>query len=210
MNCLKLMFAAVLSLAGVLCAKTVDLFYADQGNRSCLSKNSFFSNDCFDKIGSSVSAKMPQVRLRFIDPPELASAQFGFYLERPFFIIDGIHLSTDEKRTLSQLHRETEEFGIPEMLKSLGYTPVLVQFSETVIRSLQQNSGSLASLLNYLSENRTIPFPNGKQDGFVILGISQGGIIGRYGSYLYDTKRNKAETAPVRFFASLPRLEQHM
>lgn len=203
MNCLKLMFAAVLSLAGVLCAKTVDLFYADQGNRSCLSKNTFFSNSCFDRGGSSVSAKMPQVRLRFIDPPELASVQFGFYLERPFFIIDGIHLSTDEKRTLSQLHRETEEFGIPEMLKSLGYTPVLVQFSETVIRSLQQNSGSLAGLLNYLSENKAIPFPNGKQDGFVILGISQGGIIGRYGSYLYDTTRNKAETAPVRFFASL-------
>jgi len=203
MNCLKLFFIAILSLAGILCAKTEDLFYTHRGSESCLSKKMYFTDICYDVSGSRVPSRISQVRLRFIDPPELATARFGFYLERPFFIIDGIHLSTDEKRTLSQLQRETEEFGIPEMLKSLGYTPVLVQFSETVFRSLQQNSESLAGLLGYLSENSVIPFPNGKQDGFVILGISQGGIIGRYGSYLYDTKRNKTTTAPVRFFASL-------
>lgn len=203
MNCLKIMLSVVLSLAGILCASTVDLFFSDSRGRSCLSKNTLLSKTCYDRQGKTGQSTLSRVRLRFIDPPKWGDSPFGFYLERPFFIVDGIHLSTDEKRTLSQLHRETEEFGIPEMLKSLGYTPVLVQFSETVVRSLQRNSESFAGILEYLNENKVIPFPNGKQDGFVILGISQGGIIGRYGAYLYDISRDKKYDAPVRFFASL-------
>ena len=203
MNCMKTLLMFLLSFAGMLFAKTVDLFYEKAVDPCISEQNALFGGTCYNRAGLPKTGKMPQVRLRFIDPPELATAQFGFYLERPFFIIDGIHLSTDEKRTLSQLQRETEEFGIPEMLKSLGYTPVLVQFSETVIRSLQQNSESLAGLLKFLDDNILIPFPNKRQDGFVILGISQGGILGRYGAYLYDMGRNKSEGTPVRFFASL-------
>ena len=203
MNFIKKILAFSLATAGALFAETVDLFY-DYVGASCISKQlDLYSTKCYDQIGTPMASKVHKARLRVIDPPALAAAPFGFYLERPFFIIDGIHLSTDEKRTLSQLQAETEEFGIPEMLKSLGYTPVLVQFSQTVIRSLQQNSETFAGILNYLQDNRQIPFPNKKQDGFVILGISQGGIIGRYGSYLYDTRRDKAISAPVRFFASL-------
>lgn len=203
MNCLKVVLMAMPLLVGTLCAKSVDLFYSDMGNRSCLSKKALQSKDCYDRRGASIPSKLSEVRLRFIDPPEQASSTFGFYLERPFFIIDGIHLSTEEKRTLSQLHRETDKFGIPEMLKSLGYTPVLVQFSQTVVTSLQQNSQYLSNLLDFLGNNAIVPFPNKKQDGYVILGISQGGIIGRYGAYLYDTRRDRVEDAPVRFFASL-------
>ena len=203
MNSLKTILMALPLLAGTLCAKSIDLFYSDMGNRSCLSKNTLLSRDCYDRRGISVHAVISQVRLRLIDPPEHPSSRFGIYLERPFFIIDGIHLSTDEKRNLSQLHRETEKFGIPEMLKSLGYTPVLVQFSQTVVTSLQQNSKYFSNLLDFLGRNAVLPFPNKKQDGFVILGISQGGIVGRYGAYLYDTNRDKESDAPVRFFASL-------
>lgn len=203
MNCLKMLLMAMPFLVGAVSAKTVDLFYTDMGGKSCLSKNEYLSRDCFKRIGLSVPSAMSQVRLRFIDPPEHQSSKYGFYLERPFFIIDGIHLSTDEKRTLSQLQHETEEFGIPEMLKSLGYTPVLVQFSQTVTRSLQKNASIFSHLLDYLDDNGLVPFPNKMQDGFVILGISQGGIIGRYGSYLYDSKRDRNGSAPVRFFASL-------
>jgi hypothetical protein len=203
MNFIKKILAFSLATAGALFAETVDLFY-DYVGSSCISKQlDLHSTKCYDQTGTPMASKVHKARLRVIDPPALATAPFGFYLERPFFIIDGIHLSTDEKRTLSQLQAETEEFGIPEMLKSLGYTPVLVQFSQTVIRSLQQNSETFAGILDYLEDNRQIPFPNKKQDGFVILGISQGGIIGRYGSYLYDTRRDKANSAPVRFFASL-------
>ena len=191
MNLLKKIMVALLAFAGFLCAETIDLHFTDRFPPRLVNVNT-----------ELVRTMMPDIRLRVIDPPEMNSAPFGFYLERPFFIIDGIHLSVDEQRTLSQLQRETEEFGIPEMLKSLGYTPVLVQFSETVIRSLEVNSKSFAALLRYLGKNEYIPFPYKKRDGFVILGISQGGIIGRYGAYLYDVSRTDNDP-PVRFFASL-------
>ena len=198
----KLFLMSMLALAGINFGQTIDLQFSD-ALVPCLIKDDIFSSsDCYDKNGKKTIVQNPRVRLRVIDPPFLAESRFGFYLEKPFFIIDGIHLSTDEIRTLTQLQEETEEFGIPEMLKSLGYTPVLVQFTHTVTRSLQKNSNVLAALLEYLNESKEIPFPNKLQDGFVILGISQGGIIGRYGAYLYDHKR-KSEDAPIRFFASL-------
>ena len=203
MKFIERILAFSLALTGTVLANSVDLFYSG-GEKPCFSRGTALINDvCFDKKGMAVNSGLPKARLRIIDPPRIGSARFGFYLERPFFIIDGIHLSTDEKRTLSQLEEETEEFGIPEILKSLGYTPVLVQFSQTVVTSLQKNSETFAGILNYLGNNEMIPFPNKLQDGFVILGISQGGIIGRYGAYLYDTSRAKVGGVPVRFYASL-------
>lgn len=191
MNLLKKMMVSTLFFAGLLCAKTIDLYFDDAVSPSLTTNSSVIRQGSF-----------PKIRLRVIDPPSMGPSTYGFYLEKPFFIIDGIHLSTDENRTLSQLQHETEEFGIPEMLKSLGYTPILVQFTETVIRSLEANSKSFAALLRNLGNNQSISFPNKNQDGFVILGISQGGIIGRYGAYLYDSNRGKNDV-PVRFFASL-------
>ena len=202
MNRIKKILILMLSLASLNLAEPIDLQFSKSG-MPCLIMDHFFSSrDCYDKNGKNTNIQSPKLRLRVIDPPLLTNSFFGFYLEKPFFIIDGIHLSTDEVRTLSQLQEETEEFGIPEMLKSLGYTPVLVQFTQTVTTSLQKNSDVLATLLEYLNDNKVIPFPNKLQDGFVILGISQGGIIGRYGAYLYDHKRDNADT-PIRFFASL-------
>ena len=151
---------------------------------------------------TEIANATPDVRIRVIDPIVDDAAKYGIALSRPFFIIDGIHLSTDEARTLEQLYEETEAFGIPEILSSLGYTPVLVQFAQTVRVGLEDNAAALSKLLKFLSDNTLISFPNRHGDGFIILGISQGGIIGRYGAYLYDTSR-KAADAPVRIYASL-------
>lgn len=142
------------------------------------------------------------MRIKILNTPEDKSSSYGFYIEKPFFIIDGIHLSTDEPRTLQQLQEDTEEFGIPNILQSLGYTPILVQFTETVRTSLQENSKMFRDLLRFISSNALFPFPNKNEDGFVILGISQGGIIGRFGAYLYDKARSSSD-APIRMYASL-------
>ena len=178
MNHIKKILILMVSLAGLNLAEPIDLQFSEAFTPCLIKDHIFSSSNCYDKNGKKEVIQSPRVRLRVIDPPFLATSRFGFYLEKPFFIIDGIHLSTDEVRTLSQLQEETEEFGIPEMLKSLGYTPVLVQFTHTVTRSLQKNSDVLASLLEFLNDNKVIPFPNKLQDGYVILGISQGGIIG--------------------------------
>lgn len=142
------------------------------------------------------------MRIKILNTPEDKSSSYGIYIEKPFFIIDGIHLSTDEPRTLQQLQEDTEEFGIPNILQSLGYTPILVQFTETVRTSLQENSKMFRDLLRFISSNALFPFPNKSEDGFVILGISQGGIIGRFGAYLYDKARSSSD-APIRMYASL-------
>lgn len=169
-------------------------------------KDYFFSNPTSEKAAllsaQAWARNFHNLRIRLIDPPKNEATGTGYYLDKPFFIIDGIHLSTDEARTLSQFQEETEAFDIPKILESLGYTPVLVQFPNTVTTSLQSNSKSFSELLKFLNENTVLPFPNKTEDGFVVLGISQGGIIGRYGSYLYDKNREKND-APIRFFASL-------
>ncbi|MCF0216333.1 MAG: hypothetical protein HUK21_07665 [Fibrobacteraceae bacterium] len=156
-----------------------------------------------DKNGAKCeSAPKAHVRLRFINPPQMSSAKFGFYLERPFFVIDGIYLGTDSLRTLDDYQGETDAFGIPALLSNLGYTPVLVQFSETVQNSLEKNAEMFRGVLEFLNSNKLVEFPDKAHDGFVVLGISQGGILGRYGSYLYDKSRG-AGSAPVRLYASL-------
>lgn len=142
------------------------------------------------------------VFVRFIDPKETDNAFAPFYIERPFLIIDGIYLGLDEKRTLDDLHAEVEQFGIPRILKTLGYTPVLVQFSETVRTSLLKNSENFREVLRILGKGLVFEFPGAKEEGIIVLGISQGGIIGRYGSYLYDIQRQPSD-APVTLYASL-------
>ena len=155
-----------------------------------------------DAQDGSCSSGEKSVRIRIMDAPEDASSPKGIYLERPFMIVDGIDLSPVEKRTMTDLEGDLQQVGLPNILKNLGYTPILVQFTETVRRSLQENSDIFSRLLSFLNDNKHIPFPGARDEGFVIMGISQGGIIGRYGAYLYDSHR-KSSDAPVRLFSSL-------
>ena len=198
--------ALLLALVGLPFAKSTDLYFFEPSNgvSPCLAKQFMrcASDTAATSLKSFFNSYIHKVRIRIIDAPESDAGEFGIYLERPFLIIDGIHLSTDEQRTLDQFEQDTREFGIPAMLKSLGYTPVLVQFSQTVRRSLTSNAESLVNLMHYLNSNSQLPFPNRAEDGFIALGISQGGIIGRYAAYRYDITRSKTE-APIRLYASL-------
>lgn len=203
-NLKKIVPAVCLAMAASAIASTHDFHFFDQEEGSCIAKGAApIISKCYDASGKqAVASKFAQARIRIIDPVVDESVRYKIALSRPFFIIDGIHLSTDEIRTLDQLQEETEAFGIPEILTGLGYTPVLVQFSATVLRSLQDNAHAFSQLLRYLNSNRNISFPNRREDGFIVLGISQGGILGRYGSYLYDSARSSSD-APIRLYASL-------
>ena len=195
--------AACLALVSGASANSQDFFLFGHDDTPCISLVEGAYTFCYSKEGKH---KMPDgpasVRIRVIDPVVDESVPFKIALSRPFFIIDGIHLSTDEARTLDQLEEETQAFGIPEILTNLGYTPILVQFAQTVRVGLESNAKTFSALLQFLSDNSLVSFPNRQEDGFIVLGISQGGIIGRYGAYLYDTHR-KATDAPVRIYASL-------
>lgn len=200
---------AKLSLLLIACTSlsvaSVDLHFkrAFNNNKACVYEAN--TNKCLMDNGIERVDEFQadhELRMRFIDPPKSSSGKFGFYLDRPFFIIDGIHLSTTESRTLDAFQEEADAFGMTQMLKSLGYTPILVQFTETVRRSLQWNSTYFSQALQFLNNNTCIPFPNKRKDGFVVMGISQGGIIGRYGSYLYSSEKQDEDT-PIKFFASL-------
>ena len=183
--------------------KTLYFTINEQRNDLCVSGIPT-GTDCIASNGSAAKANhsVHTMRIKVLGAPADVESMFGFYIERPFFIVDGIHLSTEETRTLEQLQEDTEEFGIPAILQSLGYTPILVQFAETVRMSLKDNAKQFRDLLKFISASTVLPFPNKGEEGFVILGISQGGILGRYGAYLYDKDRSQSD-APVRLYASL-------
>lgn len=147
--------------------------------------------------------KSDNVRIRVVDPVADKSFMSGITLNRPFFILDGIYLSTDGVRTLSELEDEANRLGIMDVLVELGYTPVLVQFAETVRKPLLTNALTFAKLLQFINSNKIIGFANKLDDGMVVLGISQGGILGRFGAYTYDVQREKGKDAPIRLYASL-------
>lgn len=199
--------AAALScaIAGSASAMDKTLYFYQNSTRNdlCVSEKNTTSS-CRSKDNKEIKPYYTghSMRIKILGTPEDKSSSYGFYIEKPFFIVDGIHLSTDEPRTLQQLQEDTEEFGIPNILQSLGYTPILVQFTETVRTSLQENSKMFRDLLRFVSANKLFSFPNKSEDGFVILGISQGGIIGRYGAYLYDNVRSSSDAA-IRMYASL-------
>ena len=200
----NLWFAMVILLTSCVMAAHKDYsFFVDDKDKLCVENGkSLMYLKGFDNRGSNCDGLVESVRIRLIDPPQDENSPSGVYLERPFLIIDGINLDPVEKKTLTDLEDEVNQVGLPTLLKHLGYTPVLVQFTETVRTSLQDNSKILSQLFSFLSNNRQIPFPAAKEDGFVIMGISQGGVIGRYGAYLYDTHRSKTD-APIRLFSSL-------
>ena len=188
----------------VMAAKMDFSFYVDgTQNKLCMQRgNTLVNTYSVDARGGACIPGVNSMRVRIMDAPEDESSPTGIYLERPFLVIDGIDLDPVEKRTISDLESDLQQVGLPNTLKSLGYTLVLVQFVETVRTSLQENSDNLSRLFSFLSNNWHIPFPGAKEDGFVIMGISQGGVIGRYGAYLYDSHRN-GTNAPIRLFTSL-------
>lgn len=191
-------------LATYVMAEKIDFsFFLEDGNKLCIRKGStLFAHQGVDNRGAVCFGKVLSVQIRVLDAPEDETSPTGIYLERPFMIIDGINLDPVEKRTLTDLESDVSQVGIPNILKTLGYTPILVQFTETVRTSLQENSKTLSKLFAFLNNNKHIPFPSANDDGFVIMGISQGGVIGRYAAYLYDTNRHESD-APIRLFTSL-------
>ena len=195
-------FAALLATNAMAASKNL-AFFLDDKDRLCLENDrSLISVNGLDSAGKSCEGVARSVRIRIMDAPLDENSAMGIYLERPFLIVDGIDLSTDEKKTLTDLENEVQQVGLPLILKNLGYTPILVQFTETVRTSLQENSKVLSKLFAFLNNNKYIAFPGAKEDGFVVMGISQGGVIGRYGAYLYDSHRSDSD-APIRLFASL-------
>ncbi len=155
-----------------------------------------------DALGAVCNdALSPSVRIRVFEPQN-SPFKYGFALKRPFLVLDGIYLNTDGLRTLDGFEQEVNAYGLTRILSELGYTPVLVQFSETVTRSLRENGNEFNKLLQFMNGNTLFDFVD-RQDGFVVMGISQGGILGRYGAYLYDLVRPKKTSAPIRLYASL-------
>lgn len=185
-------------------AKNHDLFFHNDGDRGlCVSYASrgVDRRNAADSENCSVSLKN-DVRIRVVNPQANSDKKFGFDLVRPFFILDGIYLSTDSLRTLTSFHEEAMQFGLTDLLTKLGYTPILVQFSETVRNSLVENAEYFTKMLQFVNDNKFFGFPNKMEDGIVVLGISQGGILGRYGTYRYDVTR-KSTDAPIRIYGSL-------
>ncbi len=192
----------LVAMASSAFANVHDLFFrkADDGKMVVALKHG--TNTWIDKDGkSSFKFATDQIRVRVIDPPK-ASSLFGFKLVRPFLVLDGIYLGTEGRRTLSAFQEEANQFGLPDLLTELGYTPVLVQFAETVGQSLETNADHFTELLRFLNQNTSVKFENKLEDGFIVMGISQGGILGRYGSYQYDKNRSSSD-APIRLYASL-------
>lgn len=178
-------FLCLLLTFGGVFAKNYDLFFHHDAN------------------GLSVGKKnQNHIRIRVVNPPENKSHALGFDLVRPFFILDGIYLSTDGLRTLGDFHMETSQFDLPELLSNLGYTPILVQFSETVLRPLTNNASYFSELLHLINQESVFSFPNKQEDGMIVLGISQGGVLGLYGAYQYDVTRTPNES-PIRIYGSL-------
>ncbi|WP_290761695.1 hypothetical protein [Fibrobacter sp. UBA4297] len=202
---MRLLWLALLAFfsSNVMAAYKDYSFFVNDADRLCMEYGKMLLGPVgFDNDGNPCSGKVESVRIRIIDAPADESSTTGIYLERPFLIIDGINLDPVEKKTLTDLHNEINQVWLPVLLKNLGYTPILVQFTETVRTSLQENSKVLSQLFSFLNHNRYLPFPGAREDGFVVMGISQGGVIGRYGAYLYDTHRGSID-APIRLFSSL-------
>ncbi len=184
MNFYKI-FVCLLIAFGCTFAKNYDLFFHHDLN------------------GLSVGKKeQNHIRIRVVNPPENKNHVLGFDLVRPFFILDGIYLSTDEARTLGDFHMETSQFDLTELISNLGYTPILVQFSETVLRPLTSNALYFTELLHLINQESVFSFPNKQEDGMIVFGISQGGVLGLYGAYQYDITRMPNES-PIRIYGSL-------
>ena len=196
---------SILAATAISFADSNDFFFRSRTSGDlCISKMPHNISKV-DSQGNNCSLDntIDDVRIRVIAPTTDMLYRYGIRLERPFFILDGIYLSTDGERTLSELEDEANRLGIVEVLTELGYTPILVQFAETVRTGLEQNAETFSRLLRFINSNTSIGFTNKMENGMVVMGISQGGILGRYGAYLYDSQRSTTTDAPIRLYASL-------
>ena len=207
MKFLSFVLALFIGVSFSAAREHIDLFFGKDKNRSaddlCVAKRKSFMPLLRTAAGETCVTSQVDASVRVLNPQMDESQRYNFNLVRPFLIIDGIYLGIDNKRSLSEMQEEVERFGIVDPLVELGYTPVLVQFSETVRKSLQENALTLANILRIMNSNALFGFENKQTDGFVVLGVSQGGIIGRYASFLYDIQRDKKTDAPIRLYASL-------
>ena len=196
---------SILAAAAVSFAYNHDFFFRSESSGNlCVSKmpHNITKVDAQGK-NCNTGNSIDDVRIRVIEPTIDQLYRYGIRVERPFFILDGIYLSTEGERTLAELEDEANRLGIVDVLTELGYTPILVQFAETVRTSLEQNAETFSRLLRFINSNTSIGFSDKMENGMVVMGISQGGILGRYGAYLYDTQRNSKTDAPIRLYASL-------
>lgn len=195
----------LLVFVGGVLANSYDLYFRKDAFRGlCVSENSspFAKWRNADDTKNCITSLFNDVRIRVVNPVADLNKKFGFDIVRPFFILDGIYLSTDGMRTLEDFHKEAMQFGLTDLLSELGYTPILVQFAETVRKPLTWNASNFTDLLHFVNSNKFFGFSNSKEDGIIVLGISQGGILGRYGAYKYDIGRSENE-APIRMYGSL-------
>ena len=107
MNFIPKIALAALGAFGISMAAYKDLYFNPKfGDDGCMTGKYMQNQRCSETTIPGENTHAAPVRLRVIDPPIMESARFKFYLERPFFIIDGIHLSTDETRSLQQCNCE--------------------------------------------------------------------------------------------------------
>ena len=196
---------SILTATAISFAYNHDFFFrSESSGKLCVSKTPYNISKV-DAQGNNCNTGnyIDDVRIRVIDPTASLLYRYGISFERPFFILDGIYLSTDGERTLAELEDEANRLGIVDVLTEMGYTPILVQFTETVRTSLEQNAETFSKLLQFINSNTSIGFSDKMENGMIVMGISQGGILGRYGAYLYDKQRNSKTDAPIRLYASL-------
>ena len=137
------------------------------------------------------------VQIRFKNVGISSNASSGMKISHPILLIDGINLSTSP--TSLQAFDDDLQFGddkknkktryIIDMFTKLGYTPILVQFGNTTQKSTKDNATIFSALLKFLATTNMFQWDNANAEKFQMVGFSQGGVIGRYGAYLYDKDR---------------------
>jgi len=135
------------------------------------------------------------VRIQILNPVADGTKLSQMQMVHPILLVDGINLNTTPK-TLNKFRIELEGViangdnrHVVSILQNLGYTPILVQFGETASRSMEENAQTFSKLMTFLADNAILGWQNANAEKFQIIGFSQGGVIGRYGAYLYDQSR---------------------
>lgn len=197
-NALKIIvFAISLSIAQ-LNLKGNDFVFYMRGDRLVITDTEHVN--FYDSEGQLVNKPSnahaePWARMRMVE------GNMHTPLERPVILVDGINLSI-EPRTLESFQQEMERGRLIQMLQyDLGYSPLIVHFSATTSRSLHENASAFAEFMHFIASGLLRKWPTATQDKFQIIGFSQGGVIGRYGAYLYD--RSRKDKAGVRLLTTV-------
>jgi len=148
-----------------------------------------------DDTQQSLATEEDDVRIRIYNTHSDATKFSGSRIVRPVLLIDGIQLE-DKEKTLTMFTNELETGAdgkakrfIITNLQELGYSPIVVQFGATAKRNMEENAKTFSRLLTFLASNAFLGWQDADAQKFLIMGFSQGGVIGRYGAYLYDKSR---------------------